>query len=201
MPYELSSYRHGDEARPFQPISAKPPALLSASSLPALPPPGPWLLPRIDGEPLAMRRRSTPTAGSQCGLPTSLGSRITMASLIQTLAAAEYLNLRHAAHAHGVAQSSVSAREGAGGRPWHPPVRAPCVGRPTDHSQTPLRRADRGNRTVSFAEAAVTRRATAHSEDQNFRGRNCRDVRTHVTSRKNSRSAVLLYLHATLLRL
>jgi DNA-binding transcriptional LysR family regulator len=33
-----------------------------------------------------------------------------MASLIQTLAVAEYLNFRHAANALGVAQSSVSAR-------------------------------------------------------------------------------------------
>ncbi len=57
-----------------------------------------------------MRRRSTPTAGGQWGMPTSLGSRIPMASLIQTLAVAEYLNFRHAANALGVAQSSVSAR-------------------------------------------------------------------------------------------
>ncbi|MCA1866576.1 LysR family transcriptional regulator [Agrobacterium genomosp. 3] len=39
-----------------------------------------------------------------------LGSRIPMASLIQTLAVAEHLNFRHAANALGVAQSSVSAR-------------------------------------------------------------------------------------------
>lgn len=39
-----------------------------------------------------------------------LGGRIPMASLIQTLAVAEYLNFRHAANALGVAQSSVSAR-------------------------------------------------------------------------------------------
>ncbi|MEO1101686.1 MAG: LysR family transcriptional regulator [Pseudomonadota bacterium] len=43
-------------------------------------------------------------------MPTLLGSRIPMASLIQTLAVAEYLNFRHAANALGVAQSSVSAR-------------------------------------------------------------------------------------------
>ncbi|PRD41699.1 LysR family transcriptional regulator [Phyllobacterium phragmitis] len=43
-------------------------------------------------------------------MPTPLGSRIPMASLIQTLAVAEYLNFRHAANALGVAQSSVSAR-------------------------------------------------------------------------------------------
>lgn len=39
-----------------------------------------------------------------------LGGRIPLASLIQTLAVAEYLNFRHAANALGVAQSSVSAR-------------------------------------------------------------------------------------------
>lgn len=44
------------------------------------------------------------------GVPTSLGSRIPLTSLIQTLAVAEYLNFRHAANALGVAQSSVSAR-------------------------------------------------------------------------------------------
>jgi DNA-binding transcriptional LysR family regulator len=33
-----------------------------------------------------------------------------MASLIQTLAVAEYLNFRHAANALGIAQSSISAR-------------------------------------------------------------------------------------------
>ena len=41
---------------------------------------------------------------------TLLGSRVPLASLIQTLAVAEYLNFRHAAKALGVAQSSVSAR-------------------------------------------------------------------------------------------
>ena len=44
------------------------------------------------------------------GVPTSLGSRIPLASLIQTLAVAEYLNFRHAANALGVSLSSVSAR-------------------------------------------------------------------------------------------
>jgi len=39
-----------------------------------------------------------------------VGGRIPLASLIQTLAVAEYLNFRHAATALGVAQSSVSAR-------------------------------------------------------------------------------------------
>ncbi|WP_293409452.1 LysR family transcriptional regulator [Phenylobacterium sp.] len=46
----------------------------------------------------------------QQGVPTSLGSRIPMTSLIQALAVAQYLNFRHAANALGVAQSSVSAR-------------------------------------------------------------------------------------------
>lgn len=46
----------------------------------------------------------------QWGMPTRLGSRIPLTSLIQTLAVAEYLNFRHAANALGVAQSSVSAR-------------------------------------------------------------------------------------------
>lgn len=46
----------------------------------------------------------------QWGVPTSLGSRIPLASLIQTLAVAEYLNFRHAAQALGVSLSSVSAR-------------------------------------------------------------------------------------------
>lgn len=43
-------------------------------------------------------------------MPISLGSRIPLASLIQTLAVAEYLNFRHAANALGVSQSSVSTR-------------------------------------------------------------------------------------------
>lgn len=43
-------------------------------------------------------------------MPTPLGSRIPLVSLIQTLAVAEYLNFRHAANALGVAQSGVSAR-------------------------------------------------------------------------------------------
>ncbi len=59
-----------------------------------------------------MRRRqqSTSLTDRQWGMPTALGTRIPMASLIQTLAVAEYLNFRHAANALGVAQSSVSAR-------------------------------------------------------------------------------------------
>lgn len=56
-----------------------------------------------------MRRRA-PTIDRPWGAPTALGSRIPLASLIQTLAVAEYLNFRHAANALGVAQSSVSAR-------------------------------------------------------------------------------------------
>ena len=56
-----------------------------------------------------MRRRSL--QHSQSWQPSLLlGSHIPMASLIQTLAVAEYLNFRHAANALGVAQSSVSAR-------------------------------------------------------------------------------------------
>jgi DNA-binding transcriptional LysR family regulator len=43
-------------------------------------------------------------------MPTSLGSRIPLASLIQTLAVAEYLSFYRAAQALGVSQSSVSAR-------------------------------------------------------------------------------------------
>lgn len=56
------------------------------------------------------RRRSNPLNDRPWGAPTALGSRIPLASLIQTLAVAEYLNFRHAANALGVAQSSVSAR-------------------------------------------------------------------------------------------
>jgi Mn-dependent DtxR family transcriptional regulator len=41
---------------------------------------------------------------------TLLGSRVPMASLIQTLAVEEYLNFRHATNALGVSQSSVSIR-------------------------------------------------------------------------------------------
>ncbi|MFB9951640.1 LysR substrate-binding domain-containing protein [Rhizobium puerariae] len=57
-----------------------------------------------------MRRRSAPTVDRQWGTQTRLGSRIPLASLIQTLAVAEYLNFRHAANALGVSLSSVSAR-------------------------------------------------------------------------------------------
>jgi len=43
-------------------------------------------------------------------MPPLLGARIPLASLIHTLAVAEYLNFRHAANALGVSQSSVSER-------------------------------------------------------------------------------------------
>jgi len=47
----------------------------------------------------------------RCFLKASpLGSRISLSSLMQMLAVAEYLNFRHAANALGVTQSSVSAR-------------------------------------------------------------------------------------------
>ncbi len=58
-----------------------------------------------------MRRlRSAHMVDCRLGIPTWLGSRIPLASLIQTLAVAEYLNFRHAANALGISQSSVSAR-------------------------------------------------------------------------------------------
>lgn len=44
------------------------------------------------------------------GVRSPLGSRIPLASLIQTLAVAEHLNFRHAANSLGVSQSSVSTR-------------------------------------------------------------------------------------------
>lgn len=56
------------------------------------------------------RRRSAPMNDRQRGVPTSLGSRIPLASLIQTLAVAEYLSFYRAAQALGTTQSSVSAR-------------------------------------------------------------------------------------------
>ncbi|VDC49836.1 LysR family transcriptional regulator [Brevundimonas mediterranea] len=59
---------------------------------------------------VTVRRRLAPTVGRQFGLPTYLGSRIPLISLIQTLAVAEYLNFRHAANRLGVSQSSVSTR-------------------------------------------------------------------------------------------
>ena len=54
-----------------------------------------------------MRRRGRKLLDVQSPL---LHGRIPMASLVQTLAVAEYLNFRHAANAMGISQSSVSAR-------------------------------------------------------------------------------------------
>ncbi len=56
-----------------------------------------------------MRRQFRKLSGLEGASPLLRG-RIPMASLIQMLAVAEYLNFRHAANALGVAQSSVSAR-------------------------------------------------------------------------------------------
>jgi len=50
------------------------------------------------------------SSASTLGERSSLGGRIPLAALIQTVAVAEHLNFRHAANALGVAQSSVSAR-------------------------------------------------------------------------------------------
>ena len=55
-----------------------------------------------------IRKTASLSFGPASGSP--LGARIPLASLIQTLAVAEYLNIRHAANALGVSQSSVSAR-------------------------------------------------------------------------------------------
>lgn len=57
-----------------------------------------------------MRRRSTSMIERQWGTTIPLGSRIPLASLIQTLAVAEHLSFYRAANALGVSQSSVSAR-------------------------------------------------------------------------------------------
>lgn len=58
-----------------------------------------------------MRRlRHSAMIDRQREMRTPLASRIPMASLIQTLAVAEYLNVCHAANALGVSRSSVSAR-------------------------------------------------------------------------------------------
>lgn len=56
------------------------------------------------------RRRSASMIDRQGGMPSALGSRIPLASLIQTLAVAEHLSFYRAANALGVSQSSVSAR-------------------------------------------------------------------------------------------
>ncbi|WP_235191339.1 LysR family transcriptional regulator [Palleronia rufa] len=52
----------------------------------------------------------TLTLDSRSGMPSRLGSRIPLVSLIHTLAVAEYLNFRHAANALGVSVSTVSTR-------------------------------------------------------------------------------------------
>lgn len=56
------------------------------------------------------RRRSAAMIDRQWEMPSQLGWRISLASLIQTLAVTEYLNFRHAANAMGISQSGVSAR-------------------------------------------------------------------------------------------
>jgi DNA-binding transcriptional LysR family regulator len=57
-----------------------------------------------------MRRRKLSNVSPRITASLLLGGRITMTSLIQTLAVAEYLNFRHAANALGVSMSSVSVR-------------------------------------------------------------------------------------------
>lgn len=57
-----------------------------------------------------MLRRSAAMNDRRGGIPASLGSRIPLASLIQTLAVAEYLSFYRAAQALGTSQSGVSAR-------------------------------------------------------------------------------------------
>lgn len=56
------------------------------------------------------RRRSAPMNDRQWGMPTALGSRIALTSLIQTLAVAEHLSFHRAARSLGISQPSVSAR-------------------------------------------------------------------------------------------
>lgn len=56
------------------------------------------------------RRRSAPMNDRQWGMPTALGSRIPLTSLIQTLAVAEHLSFHRAARSLGISQPSVSAR-------------------------------------------------------------------------------------------
>lgn len=55
------------------------------------------------------RRRSSPMIDRQWRIPTALGSRISLAALIQTLAVAEHLNFHHAARSLGISQPSISA--------------------------------------------------------------------------------------------
>lgn len=57
-----------------------------------------------------MRRRNLKSGCDALPIPSLLNGRIPMASLIQMLAVAEYLNFRHAANFLGVSQSSVSTR-------------------------------------------------------------------------------------------
>src|SRR3989344_2859463 len=57
-----------------------------------------------------MRRRSLKKDRPGQSVPSLSDGRIPLASLIQTLTVAEYLNFRHAANALGVSQSSVSTR-------------------------------------------------------------------------------------------
>lgn len=54
-----------------------------------------------------MRQSQLQGAGKRdySGKPSSLGSRIPLAALVQTIAVAEYLNFRDAANALGVSQS------------------------------------------------------------------------------------------------
>lgn len=56
-----------------------------------------------------MRRRLT-TPNQTSAVPSLLGTRIPMASLLQALAVAQHLNFRHAAAVLGVSQSSISSR-------------------------------------------------------------------------------------------
>ncbi|WP_276947401.1 LysR family transcriptional regulator, partial [Haematobacter massiliensis] len=57
-----------------------------------------------------MRRRKLKEEFGASTIRSLLGGRIPMASLVQTIAVAEYLNFRHAANMLGVSQSSVSTR-------------------------------------------------------------------------------------------
>ncbi|MGB3864398.1 MAG: LysR family transcriptional regulator [Xanthobacteraceae bacterium] len=57
-----------------------------------------------------MHRRASRSPIATGNHRSPLGNRIPLTSLIQTLAVAEHLNFRHAAHALGVSLSSVSAR-------------------------------------------------------------------------------------------
>lgn len=59
-----------------------------------------------------MRRRKLRNENYELPADMLLGTRVPMASLIQTLAVAEHLNFRHAANALGVSQSSISTRVG-----------------------------------------------------------------------------------------